>query len=227
MPPKASGSSSAASGAHQQPAAATTAGGAVVASAELQPQPQPQPQPESFIEEKLRWARAVPPDQRPPSMQRIIDSCECTIEATRLLEAAPLEQLSGPSKLRALLLLLKSYFCFGGQSPYVPGIRLHGVGRQAEVAEQALQNKQALLSQASGPMGGWLKLNWRSQGKLQFSLPCSVRSCHHCVPHDAPSLSPALPQGSPYLPVSRTTQRLTRSCSRSTQWRLQLPNPSS
>ena len=120
MPAQASSSSSAAGDARRPPPATTAAPAGAAPSTPAAAQPLPEPQHETFAVEKLRWALAVPPDQRQPSMQFFIDSCLCTTEATQLLAAAPLAQLSGPAKLRALLLLLKAYFCFGGQSPLVP-----------------------------------------------------------------------------------------------------------
>ena len=83
-------------------------------------------------------------------MQGFIDSCQCTSEATRLLAAAPLAQLSGPTKLRALLLLLKAYWSFDGRLPIVPGVCLHVGGMDGRVAEQLARNMAALLQQASG-----------------------------------------------------------------------------
>lgn len=120
MPPKASSRSSSAAGSLRRgalpPAAAATATSAPSTSAAAQL--------DDFVAEKLRWALAVPPEQRQPSMQGFIDSCQCSQEATRLLEAAPLAQLPGTAKLRALLLLLKAYWSFNGRPPAVPAVSL-------------------------------------------------------------------------------------------------------
>ena len=155
MPPKASSTSTSTSssvgGGRGPPAAAATAAAAPAAAAGafITPSPQPEPgsQPDSFTAEKLQWALAVPPEQRQPAVQAFIDSCECTTEATRLLAAAPLAQLSGPAKLRALLLLLKSYWCFGWNPPCVPGVSLHHVKPLGQVSQQARDNLQELVWQ--------------------------------------------------------------------------------
>ena len=144
MPPRASASlGSAAGDARQQATAAAAAAGAPSTYAAAQSSPGPQP--ESFVAQKLRWALAVPPEQRQPSMQGFIDSCECTAEAARLLAAALLAQLSGPTKLRALLLLLKAYWAFAGKPPHVPGVSLHCATAAGPGPEQAQQNLQTLL----------------------------------------------------------------------------------
>ena len=157
MPPKASGSSSSAAGsARGQPAAAAAAAAGAIGASSLsgaaQPPPGSESQPESFSAEKLQWALAVPPEQRPPSMQGLIDSCLCTTEATQLLAAAPLAQLSGLAQLRALLLLLKAYFCFGGRPPPIEGLNLKVV-YFGSVSEQAQRNMYGLLDLVSWQHG--------------------------------------------------------------------------
>lgn len=146
MPPKGSGAADGA-GRRSAPSASTAAGGPSTSAAAQQQQPAPQP--DSFAIEKLQRALAVPPDQRQHSMQAFIDSCECTAEATELLGAAPLAQLSGPTKLRSLLLLLKAHWTFGGESPAVPGISLLPAA-MGPGTEMARSNMVALLCQVGG-----------------------------------------------------------------------------
>ncbi|PRW45100.1 MYND finger [Chlorella sorokiniana] len=143
MSPKPRGSSRNAPASPDGDAATATAAAAPTAGSPAAAEPPPAPQPETFADEKLQWALAVPPEQRQPSMQLVINNCQCTTEATRLLSAAPLAQLGGPAKLRALLLLLKAYWSLGGQSPLVPGICLQSkqaVGRMSELARQNLKD---------------------------------------------------------------------------------------
>lgn len=148
MPPKARGSrgsAASARGAAADAAAAAADAGGPSTSAAHQPALSP-----DFAAEKLRWALAVPPEQRQTSMQGFIDSCECTTAATELLSAAPLEQLSGPTKLRALLLLLKAHWAFGGQTPAVPGIHLlPGSASFGQVSQQAWRNRLELVIKVS------------------------------------------------------------------------------
>ncbi len=169
MPPKASSSGSSSAGGRRRrrpPAAAAGSTGAAAsaagASSAPAPQPEPSSQPDSFAAEKLQWALAVPPEQRHPSVQAFIDSCECTTEATRLLAAAPLAQLPGPAKLRALLLLLKAHWNSVGQCPAVPGLDLLPASSGWPVPQQARSNLHELVTKVRGTAAG------------QRSLACNV-----------------------------------------------------
>ncbi|PRW44916.1 F-box protein [Chlorella sorokiniana] len=150
MPSKAGSSHGSAARAARRrsgPAAAAAAAGAPGAAAAEQPPaaPGPSTQPEGFGAAKLQWALAVPPEQRQPSVQDFIDSCQCTTAATRLLAAAPLAQLSGPTKLRALLLLLKAHWAYGERPPPVDGLCLKS-SPSGHVPEQAERNLVDLIA---------------------------------------------------------------------------------
>ncbi len=145
MPPRAD-SSSRSSGASAQGASAPAAAAAAASGGPSTSVSQP-PEPPEFAAAKLQWALAVPPEQRQPSVQAFIDSCECTTEATRLLAAAPLALLPGPAKLRGLLLLLKAHLRSFGQSPAVPGLHLLPIPPDRHVPEQARCNHIKLLTQ--------------------------------------------------------------------------------
>ena len=155
MPPRTSASPSSAAGDARQQATAAAAAAAAAAGApstSAAAQSSPGPQPDSFAAEKLRWALAVPPEQRPPSLQGMIDSCECTTEATCLLAAAPLAHLAGATKLRALLLLLKAYCAFGMRPPPIEGLSLKQTILR-NVPEQAQHNLKCLLGMVRWPRG--------------------------------------------------------------------------
>lgn len=133
------GSSSSAAGSSAAGGGGAAAAGASSSSGGGGPQP-------DFVSEKVQAARVVPPEQRSFSMQCIIDSHDSIVQATQLLAAAPLSQLSGSTKLQALLLLLKDHRATAllAGEPMAQGVNLQ-VMCHGDAPPKAVDNLKALV----------------------------------------------------------------------------------